>query len=625
MPILMILTIYFLPGFVLSRIMSGRLKNNPLFILFLSFIATPLTYMILTVYGDVSLFSFISLNILFIFLTFIFRTRCGPPLDLDALFPRTRLTGPIVIILTAFSLMNILPRFGLIKSYFPIGDDMHRIGKTVSIAESPASPLFYHFPVTNMTIYYYVAVGSGLLTKFSQNQITADKAWFIHTSLWIISLLFFLGIVGENLYNHLRAKLTFLFSLTFAGGFEYYIALIKGIDPIRSSRWTDMEWWTDWFTKTFNIHFQISSPYTLSFWVPQHLFAGVLSLFIFLLLKSGLKAKIWNQIFLGILFAAMFGYSLFVFLPVVVSYTACQLVRLARKEATFRRLIRDHLPTISFFVLLSLNLTFLYLTAEKNSWFELRVASFWFLENNLLINKAINLLLTVPSLLIIELGGTSLILLYAAKRFLRGETDGTNYFWHFNIIFPFTSMFFIRAADDNNIALRSTIPALIALAFFAGRLVDQSRRRTPLLLYLLFTLGLPTTLTIFRQRLIEQKTYNLQALKPIYKIIDRKVPINSVVLTDEENQRSAISTLAHRFTFKPLKEFNVTDREYSAKSRLERYGKYTFADIGEIDEFLTKIKNEYPSLRTFNYFLLTRKQLNRSKVAGSDGYFLYQL
>ena len=591
MPILMIALIYFLPGFVLSQIMSGRVKNNPLFI----------------------------------FLIFLFKTRYGPTINLDAMIPRTRLTVPVVIVLTAFSLMNILPRLGLIKGYFPIGDDMHRIGKTVSIAESPTSPLFYNFPTTNMTIYYYVAVGSGLLTKFSQNQITADKAWFIHTSIWIISLLFFLGIVGENLYHHLRGKLAFIFSLTFSGGLEYYIALIKGIDPIRSSHWTDMEWWTDWFTRIFNIHFQISSPYTLSFWVPQHLFAGVLSLFVFLLLKSGLKAKIWNQIFLGIIFAAMFGYSLFVFLPVVVSYTAYQILRLTRTEDTFRRLVRDHLPAIFFFIFFSLNLVVLYLTAEKSSWFELRVGSFWFLRNDLLVNKAINLLLTIPLLLVIELGGTSLILLYAAKRFLRGESDKADYFWHFNIFFPFTAMFFIRAADDNNIALRSTIPALIALAFFAGLLVDQSRRKSILLLCLLFALGLPTTVAIFRQRLIEQKNYNLQALKPIYEVIDRKVPLNSVVLADEEYLRSSISTLAHRFTFKPLKEFNVTDREYSAKSKLERYGDYTSADVVEIDEFLTKIKNEHPPLRTFNYFFLTQKQLELPKVAESGGYFLYQL
>src|SRR3989339_548437 len=128
MPILMIALIYFLPGFVLSQIMSGRVKNNPLFILFLSFIATPLTYMILTVYGDVSPLSFIGINALFIFLIFLFKTRYGPTINLDAMIPRTRLTVPVVIVLTAFSLMNILPRLGLIKGYFPIGDDMHRIG-----------------------------------------------------------------------------------------------------------------------------------------------------------------------------------------------------------------------------------------------------------------------------------------------------------------------------------------------------------------------------------------------------------------------------------------------------------------------------------------------------------------
>src|SRR3989344_837295 len=86
----------------------------------------------------------------------------------------------------------------------------------------------------------------------------------------------------------------------------------------------------------------------------------------------------------------------------------------------------------------------------------------------------------------------------------------------------------------------------------------------------LLLLSLPTTFAMFYQRFSEQEDYGRQKLKTIYQLIDQRTPLNSIIVTDE-NQWTNISVLSPRFTFKPLKEFNVTDKEYSAFSKIRRY------------------------------------------------------
>lgn len=618
------LTIYFLPGFIFSRLFRGQARNNLAIILFISFIVTPFLYVFLIYVKSVTLLAFLSLNlVLFLVLKLV---KPHQQIDFDAILPQLNPPKLIILLIIIFWLLNTLPRLGLIQDQYPIGDDMHRIGKTISIAESPNQSLFYHFPTTRLTIYYYVAVGSGLLVRFSQNQITANQAWFIHVSLWSLSMVLFLSLAAENLFQKLLPKLIFTASLTFFAGYEFFIAILKNANFRASGYWTDLEWWTDWFDRVFNIHFQISAPYTLFFWVPQHLFAGLLSLFLFFLIRSEIKKRVWTQITIGLVLASIFGYSAFVFSTVIVTFFFFQLAEIGRKLSGTDYL-KGNLVIALTFLVSSLDPLILYITAEKGSWFSLRLNAFWFWENTGILSKLGNLLATIPVLFLIELGGLSVILVYTLKRLVAGEKEKDLYFWHLNIFLPLTLMFFIRAADDNNISLRSTIPSLIGLAIFAGQYFETETKvgwRQCITIFLLL-MGTTTTLTMFMHRFREQWLYGQQNLKPIYRLIDQKTPLKSIVITDEKDQSGNISILAHRFTFKPIREFNVTDKEYSAFSKIRPYENRNFSSLSETKDFVREIKKDYSFLQDYNFYFLTQKTLEEKLFDKSGDYNLYSL
>ena len=522
--------------------------------------------------------------------------------------------------------MNIIPRIGLVLGQYPIVDDMRRLSKTVSVSESESFPLFYHFPITRMTIYYYVTVGSGLLTKFSENAIKANLAWFIHVAFWNLSMLFLLALVGVSLFKKKSAQIIFFISITFLSGYEFYIALLRGVNPITALNWTDLEWWTDWFVKTFNIHFQLSSPYTQFFWVPQHMFAGILGLLLFMIIRTREMNKPITQIFLGLIFSSILGYSAFVFITIAISYILFEILLLARGRKTLRGFVLTNLLIGLSYLLFSTDMIRLFLASEKAGWFESRLNVFWFFNNSTITNKIINLTLTVPILLTIELGGLFLVLLYSIKRLFKGEKEEGLIYWHLSIILPLSVMFFFRAADDNNISLRATIPALIGLAIMAGKLVEEGTigKLKSRLFYSLLLLSLPTTFYMVTQRFNEQFSFGKQNLDPIYIEIDRKTPLNSIIFTNTENWTN-ISTLSHRFTFKPLKEFDFTDKEYSAASKVKPFNTEKFSDLSEINLFLSRVKKEFPRLNNYHFYFLTDHYENLPVIARSQRFILYRI
>lgn len=626
MPLLVVPLIYFLPGLALSRIFSGRLRNSIYFHFFLSFLASPVLYTISGYLHQQSVIVFTLLSVFFLVTLNLVNKLRKVSIDTDRIFPETRIGKLLTILIIIFFLMNILPRIGLILDQYPIGDDMRRMGKTVSISQSEDFPLFYHFPVTRMTIYYYVTIGSGLLTKFSENAIKANTAWFIHIVFWNLSMLFLLALAGVSLFKKKTAQIIFFISITFMSGYEFYVALLRGVNPITAANWTDLEWWTDWFVKTFNIHFQLSSPYTQFFWVPQHMFAGILGLLLFMIIRTREVNKPVTQIFLGLIFSSILGYSAFVFITIAVSYVLFEIFLLFKSKQTLREFVLANLLIGLSYLFFSTDTIRLFLTSEKSGWFEPRLNVFWFLNNSTVINKIINLILTVPILLTIELGGLFLVLLYSITRFVKGEKEEDIIYWHLNIILPLSIMFFFRAADDNNISLRATIPSLIGLAIMAGKLVDEERigKLKSRLFYSLLLLSLLTTFYMFTQRLTEQFSFGRQNLDPIYVEIDRKTPLNSIILTNTENWTN-ISTLSHRFTFKPVIDFDFTDKEYSAASKVKGFSTVKFSDLGEINSFLLRIKKEFPRLNNYHFYFLTNHNENLPVIVSSENFVLYRL
>ena len=225
--------VFFLPGLSFSRIFSGSSRNNIFFWLLFSFLIVPFFYTFLAYINFLNSQSWVLLNL--IFLLFILTlTKLSPRFrfDMTNVLPKQE-TGrygefTLFIISIVFLVMLTLPRGGLLQGRYPIGDDRHQMGKIVSVAASPDLPLFYRFPITKLTIYYFENIAPGLIVKFSDNIITANQAWFFFTLVQNVLMLWLINLLGKIFFTRTLPRVIILFFLTFIGGLEFYLAGWKG-------------------------------------------------------------------------------------------------------------------------------------------------------------------------------------------------------------------------------------------------------------------------------------------------------------------------------------------------------------------------------------------------------------
>lgn len=570
------IALYPLPGFIFSRLTSGKLRNNVFFWLFLSSITLPFLYQFLAYLKILSLISYLLLlGLLFLLVNFLNLKR----IDLDKVFPTNHSTRRDVFSILAigalgvFLVLLLLPRIGLWQGNFPIGDDRHRMGKIISVAESPNVPLFYRFPTTPLTIYYFDQVQPGLMVRFSNNEIKTNQAWVIHNFLRGLVLVWLIWLLAWSLIKDSLGRLVTILSLTFIGGLEFYLQLIKGVSI------NHVEWWTDWWGPQFYIHMQISNPFTSAFWVPQHYLGGLLTIPLYLLLISKEKNNLVGKLLLALILASILGYSAFVFVTVVIGLALYFLIRIFLKEEKLIPLLKDNFWWGIISLGLSSPLIYLFAEADKESYFSFGLNSFQFFNNYLLVNKIINFLITIPYFLIVELSVLFIVLLFSLYLFFKERLwRSTLLFWYLMMI-PLGVMFVFRAADDNNISMRSTLPSLIALAIFSGFFVRilinrlkkvLNKRFLYLSLMIILLWSFPSNLTEFFYRYQGQFTETYGLTSPIFETIDRKLPLNSIVFT-QKPLHDSVTALGHRFTFKPLLDFNPTDKEYASYKKIRQF------------------------------------------------------
>lgn len=586
--------IYLVPGFFSAMFFKGKTKNHPFFWLLLSLLVVPIFYTALISLRILSLESFLILTVLYaIACLWIGGKR---EIDFDKIFPPRKTSCIILLVAAMFFLLVMAPRLGLLKGRFPGGDDFRQIPKVISIAVSPNEPLFPYFPITRLTVYYFANIAPGLLVRFSDNLIQAHTAWFIQTALLTAVMLWSIIKAGQTLFKATTSRFVFFFSLTFFSGWEYY--LYKLLNP---GHLDQLEWWTDWIFPQRKIHLQTTNPYNLFFWVPQHLFAAVLVLLMFLILRSNQKDKLTTKVFLGLLWANILGISAFVFLSTAAVYAISTIVKVI-KTRNFRQTFISNLPIVTTALVLSLKTIELFLTAEKGSHFLQMASVFHFLPNATLVGKLVNFSLTVPFYFLIELGVLLPVLLWALYQFISNKNFRQKYLFFYLFIFLWPLIFVVKTTGDNNIALRTFIPAQIAISIFAAELTERHQKRK--LFYPLLITGiiisLPSGLWDFNQHFKGQLDSLNNKRESRYQKIDDDLPLNSVVISfDDEAER--ITVLGHRLTFKPPAQFTFTDREYSAQSALEPYADLDFSR----KEDILKVLGANPQLsKTFNLYIL---------------------
>jgi len=609
--IILIILLYLLPGYFFSYLFSGKLRKSPFFILFLSFLTVPILYTSLVSFHILSFLSFFISEVMFAVLCLTGSKKLGElqKVNLDEVIPPFSLSPWVVLLGISFFLLVMSPRLGLWQGYFPIGDDQHQIRKIVSLAESPNEPLFYHFPTTRLTIYYFNNVAPGLLTKFSGNFVKANQAWFIHVGLQTALILWLLVRIGGSLLKNNTQRFIFLFGITYFSGLEFYLYKLKGIGYI-----DQLEWWSDWVFSQSKIHMQISNPFNLFFWVPQHLMAALFVLVVFVFLKSSEKNKAAALIFLALLWAGILGNSAFIFISTAVVYGVYMLIELKRTR-DFPGLAKFNLPIIFMALILSVKNLELFLTAEKGHYFVPMSNVFWFVNNSTIFGKLVNFSITIPLYLFVEFGVLFFVLIYALTRFSKDEEFKNKYLFFYIFVFLLPVIFVVKSLDDNNISMRSFIPVQIALAIFAAELFESwisNKKHLFVPLLILAVASLPSGIFDFSLRFAEQTKPVDEKNYALYKQIDQKLPLNSIILAPFGFE-DKITALGHRFTFKDPVLFNATDREHTARSKIARYEGFNISDSSRIYKLL---EDNQKTLKDFRFYSLSSLSYGDYIVSG---------
>ncbi len=602
---LFINAIYVLPGLALGRLFTGKFSKNPFFILLLSLLLAPFYYLFLAQLDLLNGLSWIILALGALGLAEIFRRKFPKSLiDSDQVFPfKETKKSPFgdlfkwggYFLLVSFFLLIMIGKLGLPQGFLPVGDDKPRMQKTTSVAISPKQPLFYNFPISDMTIYYFNHIPSGLLTKFTNNFVLVNESWFIHTVILIVLMLWLIHLLATKIFSTYLERFVLIFAFTFSSGLEYFLAQWKGIKD------THLEWWTDWVGLNPAIHTQISAPITLFYWVSQHLFGGLLVIPLYFLIISSERKKLLTKILIALILAAMVGYTFFVFMTVAVIYVAYFLVRFLQRKEKLKSLIRDNFIIGGIGVLLALPMFLLYIGGEKGHYFIFHSNVFWFLPNNIWYYRPLNMALTAILFFLIEFGPLFITFVLGAWVFYKKKLYQTELlYWGLFLYVPVWVIFFVKALDDNNISMRSLIPTQVALAVISALVIgyfwenNKKRRGAKVFLastmVLFIVLGAPTTIYEGWNR------YKSAFIKvdPIYAQIDRQLPLNSIIFSTSNEKNDLISVLGHRFTFKDFNQFTVTDFEYV---NVKKIGTYVFGRAIASENW-QKILDGNPQLKT---------------------------
>jgi hypothetical protein len=529
--------------------------------------------------------------------------------NLDNVIPPFNFSVPIILLCASFFLLVMSSRLGLWQGYFPIGDDQHQIRKIVSVAESRNEPLFYNFPTTRLTIYYFNNVAPGLLTKFSGNFVKVNQSWFIHVGLQTALIIWMLARVGGGILKNNTQRLVFLFGVTYFSGLEFYLYKIKGLGYI-----DQLEWWSDWIIPQSKIHMQISNPFTLFFWVPQHLLATTFVLVIFVFLRSAERNKPGSLILLALIWAGILGNSAFVFLSTAIVYLAYTLIQLL-KSRNLPSLVRFNLPIVLLAVALSLKNLELFVTAEKGHYFVPMLNVFWFVSGSTFWGKITNLFLTAPFYLFVEFGALFIILIYSIIKFVKDKNFRENYLFLYLFIFLLPVIFFVKSLDDNNISMRSFIPVQISLAIFMAEYFEELIRnkiREIIVISVVLALSLPSGLFDFGLRFAEQFKPAQGTNYKFYKWVDENLPLNSIVFT-QYYYADNLSALGHRLTFKDPALFSATDSEHTARGKIRMYEGLNFAEPENIYKVVSANKDLFK-----DYYLYSMSRIRSESVNGGD-------
>lgn len=618
----LLLLLYFLPGFVLSRAFRGPIRNHPLFWVFLSLLFNPTLYSFLIVlFGGISLLEWVlAETVVLTGFYFLFPGR-GNVLSTELLKSATRwrenYNWVLLAILFSFFLAVSYTKWGIFWRRTPIAsDDFSHLPKIVAIATSPAAPRHFNYPLRSLSYYYYSYVSPGLLTRFSGNLSTVNRSFFLDYVLRTAVVLYLFWLLASYLFAGFWGKLAFLLPLTFFGGFELVAAFLTGQPRLFS---TLMDNWPG--VASLQSLPQVTNFVTAGIWFPHHVFSAAMAVFIFVLLFRTGGSRVLTALFLALGLTGSLGFGIFPGLLLFAATTAYLFVGWFKNRRCESLLfLLATLVLAAFFISPLFSLIGM---GQRQGNFELSLSFLPFFASSQSWAAWLNFLLTVPIYYFLDLGPLFVGLGLAAGLLARKNLSlgRETVFWLLflpPLIFVLLTKFSGTRDLDFNVRSRVLILSLISLAVFTGWAFERMHRKWRVILLVFYSLTFLSPLSeLWQNWRTTQRAYTF------FVDLDKNLPLNALVISREKVTPHYWQTqvFIHRPTVKPNYLWDQVDLQYTGLSAPPPDG-LRGDDYSSVKEFLSR----HPSLaRDYHLYYLSQDKLDLPVVYQDLGNRLYGL
>lgn len=557
-------------GFFLSRFLRSRVRNIPLTWLVLSLLFSPVWLSLQHI--------FFTITPLFVAVSGAGYFILGLAADrwlIDRMLPRATLieethkirvweTCLYVLLFTVFLFFLVSAKLTLIRSLGPtILDDANNTNKLMAVGFNLDQPRYFHMPLLPLNYYYFDFYLSGALYRLTS--FTAQQSLFVHNILEYVAFMYLFAYAAVVLFSRVAARLTFILSSTFAGGFEYFI--FKYFDrPIPAGH---VEWWVREVPIPHNFDSQISAMYTLFLWVPQHLIAGMC--FLVILLLAAHQPTMARRAVIAILFSAILGFSTFVFLTAILSYMLAELLLL--HAVSWPKRMWKLLPVhVLLFLGTSAFMLHLYLLRSgKVLFFNPKIIEFlrvpidavpeFTTDLLLFVQDAVNFVLTTAFILSIDMGA---VFFLAIAAFTLQRSAPKTMAWRLAcftcVTAAFTAFFlsFVSSINFNDVYMRGFIVGEIALFLGAALFMERQRYgRLPVILLLIALL--PLHLTNFTSEWNNHRQHPVLQPEAMYLFMRDTLPKDAVIFTDTD----LCGLITYRGNRLCVNNMNEVDQQYT--------------------------------------------------------------
>lgn len=547
--------LYLLPGCILLNRMLGdkekRFENIALAIL-LSLVLTPLIFTQVSRVvpsSDIGLIAgfsaFWAVSIAWVGLSWRGMQARLP--DFSAL-PKADSAAWLLSALVAAAVLTL--RLGIFRGYESlIADDHFHLNKLTSIAATGLPSLYARQPLYAFSYYDLDYIVPGLWVRYSGGAVEIAQAWVIHIGIQSFAVVLFLS---RLLYTFVRPRIARLFGLVAihlgAGLDLYFIPFIE--DQTQVDSWPiDLHW--------FDGFMQFQMPFGAYLWAPQHVLGVAIVGLIGYLMVARPGDGSPQVVTIGVLMAALFKTSTFVFAGVLPGMAIWHVYSLLTGRERIRQLL--HLAASALIACALVYPSILELFA-KRSFVQFGLRPIVFLETPWLKYP-----FTVLLYLFLEMGILVPLLLWAWMR--PQVLSRPLRFWLFvtaGTLIPFV----VRTPLYNDIAMRGVMPAQMAAAVVACPIIlsieQKKRSLAVILLAVQFVISVVSSGADYYFRF----TREVATIPQTSQWIARNVPTNALVFFEQDSEhtsdRARLTEVTHSRRMTYLRDPTLHDFIYSA-------------------------------------------------------------